>query len=415
MRRILLILTILGLAGGAVWYFVLRPRGTPTEQPGGGFKEFFSFGGENDENTGQNQIPLPNEQIIPSATSSSFKQITALPVAGYTVFSQTKTITTPPSTPNGKPGVQTIIENIIRYVSRQSGFVYEIKNETAPLQISNIFIPAIYEAYFADNNTTAILRFIKDGTNTIGTYSVPIPSENPDGTRTQKEGAFLLDNTLGIAISPDTKEVVKLNVEQTQGVFTIASSLDKNKKEILRTPLKEWSISWPQKGSIYAQTKPAGIVEGFLYKIDTTEKRLRRVIGNVKGLTASVSPNGSFVLYSETTKDGFITKIMNTKTGSIKNTNLAILPEKCVWLKSEDLICAGNTDVPAGVYPDAWYAGLVSFSDQIFRIYTANNIFDVLYSNNEESFDMTSLQADENRGLLFFIDKKTGLLWSFTL
>ena len=62
-----------------------------------------------------------------------------------------------------------------------------------------------------------------------------------------------------------------------------------------------------------------------------------------------------------------------------------------------------------------WYAGLVSFSDQIYRIYTANNIFDVLYKNEENSFDITNLQIDESRDLLFFIDKKTSFLWQFSL
>lgn len=415
MRRILLIIIVLGLAGGAVWYFGFRTTITPTGEETSGFKTFFPLGGSSSENS-DNQIPTtdPNEQI-PVSTTSSFKQLTTRPIAGFTSFPITKTIIVPSTTPGGKPTTQIITDYFIRYVARQSGFVFEIKNDLAPLQISNIFIPAIYEALFIDNNTTAILRFLRDDGHTIGSYSVPIPPENPDGTRTQKEGVFLSDNITNLAISPDSKELARLTVEQTQGVITTSTSQDKSRKEIIRHPLKEWIVSWPQNNSFFLQTKSAGIVDGFLYKVDKTEKRLRRVLGNVKGLTTTVSPSGTYVLYSESTTNGFMTKILNTKTGTVKNTNLSILPEKCVWLKNEDLICAGNTAVAPGVYPDSWYAGLTTFSDQLFRIYTSVNTFDVIYRNDELPFDMTHLQIDESRNILFFIDKPTGFLWQFSL
>lgn len=416
MRRILIILILLGVIGGVTWYFGFRPKTSTTGEVSTGFRSFFPLGGSSSE-IPENQIPAitdPNTQI-PVSTNSAFKQLTTRPIAGYTSFSQKKTIVIPATTPKGKPATQVVTDYFIRYVARQNGFIYEIKNDLAPLQISNIFIPAIYEAFFLDNNTTAILRFLRDDGHTIGSYSVPIPPENPDGTRTQKEGFFLPDNIKEVATSPDSKEFVRLTVEQTQGVITASSSLDKNKKEILRYPLKEWIISWPQINTFYLQTKAAGTVEGFLYKIDKTEKQLRRIAGNVRGLTTSISPSGTFVIYSESTTNGFMTKILNTKTGSVKNTNLSILPEKCVWLSSEDLVCAGNNTVEQGTYPDAWYAGLVSFSDQLFRIYTTSNTFDVIYNNNEQSFDMTNLQIDESRNLLFFIDKKTGFLWQFSL
>jgi hypothetical protein len=416
MRRILLILIILGLAGGAVWYFTIRPKNpSQEEQTGSGFKSFFSLGENNNTNTDNNQIDT-NETVenITQITNSAFKQLTPNPIAGYTVFSQTKKVSVPPASPKEKTTTQTITDYFIRYVARQSGFVYEIKNDIAPQQVSNIFIPAIYEAVFADDNQTAIIRFLKEGTNTVGTYSVPIPNENPDGTRTQKEGVFLPDNITGIAISPDLKELVRITPEQTQGVLNTSNSFNKNVKEIFKNPLKEWIVYWPEKNSIYLQTKAAGLFDGFLYKLETSEKRLRRVVGNVKGLTTSVSPSGKYVLYSESINTGFVAKILNTKTGSIKNTNLAILPEKCTWIKNEDLICAGNSSVENGTYPDAWYAGLISFSDQLFRIYTESNTFDVIYKNDEKSFDMTNLRTDEERSLLFFTDKKTGILWQFS-
>lgn len=414
MRRILIILIILGLVGGGFWYFKYREMKTTGEQPSGVFKPFFPLGGNNNPDTGSDNqvtdITPPDNTVSPS---SPFKQLTSRPVAGFTIFSKQRKITIPATDPKAKPTIETVVDNIIRYVARQSGFVYEIRNEENPLQISNIFIPSIYEAYFADENKTAVLRFLKEDGQTIGSYSVPIPEENPDGTRTQKEGVFLFDNIKSLAVSPDGSEILKLNEVQTQSVISTSSSFDKNKKEVFVSPLKEWLVSWPKKDSVYLQTKASGTIDGFLYKIDS-DKRLRRILGNIKGLTTSISPSGNFILYSESSGTGFKTKVFDTKTGSIKNTNLSILPEKCVWLKNDDLICAGNSSVEQGIYPDIWYAGLISFSDQIYRIYTANNIFDVLYSGDNGYFDITNPQVDEGRSLLFFINKRTGILWQFS-
>ncbi len=417
MRRVFIIVLLICIASGALWYFKFRTQTNTTGQTQTGFKSFFPIGGVNKDNSSDNQIPSPEREdtTTPIGTSSLFKQLTSQPIAGFTSFTQTKTVSTPGATPKAKPTIQTITDSIIRYVSRQSGFVYEIKNDSAPLQISNIFIPSIYQAFFADSNQTALLQFLRDDGQTVGTYAVPIPPENTDGTRTQKEGIFLPDGIRGIAVSPDTKEFVRLTTEKTQGVITTTNTLDKNKKEVLRSPLKEWSVFWPKATTLYLQTKPAGIVEGFLYSTDRVNGVLKRIVGNVKGLTASISPSGTLVLYSESTKDGFITKLLHTNTGNIQSVGLSILPEKCSWLKNEDLICAGATSVAPATYPDAWYAGIVSFSDNLFRIYTKTNTFDVLSTETEQSFDMVSLQVDETKNTLFFIDKKTGFLWKFSL
>jgi hypothetical protein len=184
---------------------------------------------------------------------------------------------------------------------------------------------------------------------------------------------------------------------------------------LLRSPFREWLVSWGGK-DIFLQTKASGTASGFLYQVDAANKRLTRVLGDIKGLTTSISPKGTYVLYSESTPRGFVTRILSTKTGVVRSIGNSILPEKCAWLIDEDLICAGGGTIPEGTYPDSWYAGTTTFSDQIFRIYTGANIFDVLHTPTEgESFDMTNLQVNESLGLLYFIDKQSGILWQFSL
>ena len=303
----------------------------------------------------------------------------------------------------------------MRYVSRGNGYVYEKRNGDNPIQISNLYIPNIYEASFADANNTALLRFLRDDQQTIATYTVPVPPKNTDGTRTQLPGKYLPDNIAQLVVSPDESEIGTLYTKGAYSDLFTGNSQNKNGKEVLRSPFHEWLPLWPNKNTLYLQTKASNVADGFLYKIDRTEKRLRRILGNVKGLTASVSPSGAYIIYSESVGNTFYTKILTTKTNQTTTLSLKILPEKCTWLLNEDLVCAGNNVTADANYPDNWYQGITHFSDQLYHIYPNNTTYDVLYDGNGPSFDITKIQVNEVTHLAYFIDKNTGILWQFNL
>ncbi len=417
MRRVFLFIILLVLVGGAVWYFFLR---TKTDENGNpvaatGFQSFFPVGGTGSDSGPDGVVPTGTETSGSPTNVSRFTQVTDRAIAGYTVFALTKTVTLPNPDPKLPPIITTITDHYLRYVARASGYVYEIKNAEPAVQISNIFIPNIYEATFADSNTTALLRFLRPDSQTIGTYSVPIPPLNTDGTRTQIAGTFLSDNIDSLVVSPDTKLLARLTTDQNGALVSTTTTRGATKKDLIRSPFREWLISWPTQNTLYVQTKAASIANGFLYRIDSAAGRLRRVIGDVPGLTTSISPSGASILYSQSTQNGFVTRLFDTKTGVTTNLSLAILPEKCAWYVNNDLLCAGSNTVPEGVYPDSWYAGLTHFQDQLYRINPATNTYSVVYDGTERLFDMTDLKLDEGQNLLYFIDKSSGTLWKTTL
>jgi hypothetical protein len=415
MRRILIILGIIIVAWAAVYFFYIKPREKVSTPVPNILKPFFPSSTSN--NTGSfgsdNTIPSIPGTGIGSQTVSPFKQLTGQPVAGLTIFSLNNTVSVPSTDPKVKPTVQTVTDHYLRYVSRANGYVYEIKNGGVPLQISNVFIPNIYEAYFADNNNTAILRFLRNDNETIATYSVPIPPLNSDGTRTQLSGTYLPDNISALAVSPDQTTVARVMSGQNSTTVSTSASSGTGIKTLLSSPFSEWLPSWAGK-TVYVQTKAASVADGFFYSIDQSTARLSRIVGNVSGMTASVSPSGTYVLYSQSTANSFTTELFNTKTGVTTPINLAILPEKCSWLQNENLICAGNSTVASGNYPDDWYAGTTHFFDQLYSISTATDNYTVLYNGQNQSFDMTDLQVDEGQRIVYFIDKNTGLLWQFS-
>lgn len=413
MRKVLIVIVIILLVSTGILYWYSKKQPTSTEQPPGATTFFPSDAlvapgsdliindGSTGVQTGQN-------------TSLKFKQLSQSPVAGFSAFTQTLSKTIPSEDPKKKPTTETVVDRVIRYIARGNGYVYEIRNSTTPLQISNIYIPNVYEGHFADTNNTAILRFLRDDQRTIATYSVPIPSENQDGTRTQKQGIYLPEKITNLSVYADQKQITYLTSDNQNASILSATSQNTGRKELLRTPFHEWIIIQSTPKTVWLQTKAAAIADGFLYKIDTTDRRLVRVLGNIKGLTTSVSPSGTYILYSQSTSTGFITRLLNTKTGVSNNLNIALLPEKCTWLKNEDLICAGNGEMALGSYPDMWYSGLVSFKDKFYRIYTTSNTYTILSDGTERAPDATNLQVDENQDIVFFIDKPTGLLWQLS-
>ncbi len=419
MKKVLIIIFAIILAGSIGWYFYAKNTRSQGGVPSlSDFGSFFPIGVNSDPNI-PGTISDPNSSNTDTTitpTPSPYKQLSPHPVANYSAYATTSTIVVPadPAIPKSKPTTQIITHEMVRYVARSSGYVYEIEDEAIPLQVSNVYIPNIYEALFGDKNSSALIRFLHENGQTIATYAVPVPPPNPDGSRTQKEGLYLPDNITSIAVSPDSTQIARVTGDTTGALISITGLFNTKKVDILRTPFKEWIISWPNTKNLYLQTKASAEVPGYLYRLDTTEKKLRRVLGNINGLTANVSPSGNYVLYSQNSGLGFVTKLLNTKTGEAKAFNLAILPEKCVWLKAEDLICAGNTSVPEGKYPDAWYMGTVSFSDQLYRIYTGSALYDRLDDTTPMSFDITNLQVNESKNTLYFTDKSTGVLWQFS-
>lgn len=422
MRKILIIIIGFVLLGGVGWYFYARSSaGTQGGVPSiTDFSSFFPVRDTTDPALlGEGTIP----SVIPSSTdtntvteaqaTSRIKPLTPHPVAGFVAYTEPYkvTIAADPNNPKSKQTTETRYKHLIRYVSRSSGYVYEIEDGGVPLQISNIYIPNIYEASFGDKNQTALLRFLREDKQTIATYSVPIPPLNTDGTRTQKAGTYLPDNLKSVAVGPDGAQLARLSADAQGAALTLSTLTNTKVSLLLRNSFSEWLLVWTNPKTLYLQTKASASALGYLYKLDTTEKRLRRVVGDINGLTTSVSPSGTYVLYSQSGSGAFVTKLLNTKTGTTRTLNLAILPEKCAWLANEDLVCAGNTTVPSGAYPDDWYKGLVSFSDALYRIYTGTLTYDTLYEGTTQSFDMTSVAVDEMIRTVYFIDKTSGVLW----
>ncbi|MBI5005261.1 MAG: hypothetical protein HZC03_01515 [Candidatus Lloydbacteria bacterium] len=325
------------------------------------------------------------------------RQITPVPVAGAAVFSR-----------NNK--------TYIRYIEKGTGNVYEASAE-APgnNRLTNTTIPRVAHALWNLDGSSVIIRYPDEDTGTIKNFSAKV-----NELKNALEGIFLRDDFGTITVSPDTD---KLFYTMPFGSDTIGATanLDGTKAaNIFTSSFSEWLVSWPNQKMIVFATKPSSAAAGYLYFLNTQTKAFDRVLGNVFGLTALVSPDGKRIAYSQSLNNTFTFNLLNIVNRASSRLSVNTLPEKCVWSKNDNvtLYCGVPAPVSAGEYLDAWYRGEVSFSDSIWKINTETGFADALMSveNKElQPVDVSEPKLSPDEKYLMFINKKDQSLWSLKL
>lgn len=308
----------------------------------------------------------------------------------------------------------------VRFIDRGTGNVYDVGTDTdGESRVSNTTIPKIQEALWSKNGAKVIARYIGDNADSIKTYGAVI-TKSPDQSEGSLQGSYLTDNIQSVTANPDQNKIFYL-LRHSGGSTGIMSDFDGNRKiQLLDSPLQELLPSWPTNSLVALATKPATGVPGFLFLLNTKTGELTEAIAKIPGLTALVNPNGSKVLYSEIGTKGFFLKVYGFKNGSAVYIAVATLPEKCVWSKNTTDIayCAVPGFIPDGNYPDDWYKGLVSFSDEIWKINTETGAGELLQKLNDatpQGIDGVALMLSPDEDYLFFTNKKDYHLWSLRL
>lgn len=295
----------------------------------------------------------------------------------------------------------------IRYVERKNGHIYKMFLDTKDKEkISNSTIPSIYEALFNNTANSVVYRYLSTD-KTISTFMA---------TLGKPAGEYLPQNISDLSTSPDKTKFFYLT-ENPNGVTGTMGTFGLSKKDVVfDSPLTEWLSEWDS-GRIYLTTKASYSAPGSMFLLNPTSKTIYKVIGGIQGLTTKISPNGSLVLFGESTQTGPKLGVFNVKDHTTKNLNSYGLPEKCVWSKNSiDVYCAIPKVITGNQYPDSWYQGIVSFDDFFIRINTqSGNKTPIADSTDETPVDAISLFLERSEDSLFFTNKKDLTLWSLNL
>jgi len=409
---IILILVVFLGALGALIYFYFTFNATPATQNLGqasGSDTYDPFGTKASDNifsNATNTAPTASSSASLPTIPDRLREISTEPVSGFSII-------------DDKKNQQTNIH----YILRSNGNIYEAYADSPEQKrLSNTTVPKVYESRWFPDGVRLVIRYLKDDNQNIQTFSVKI---NPATTTLNEfeggiDGNHLTDNIGSLVVNPAGDKLFYLtdNLNGASGFITKPTGL--NAKLIFESPLVEWLVSWPKESTITLTTKPSANIAGYLYFLNSQTGNFSRILGNINGLTTKTNSTATEVLYSDSSRGTPQLYLFNIKKGESKILPWNTLPEKCVWSNTDDKIiyCAVPKNFPTLDYPDAWYQGIVNFTDDIWMMNTdtgaATLVFDISRETNN-NIDATDLTLDNNDNYLFFTNKTNLTLWSLNL
>ncbi len=389
----------------------------------------------NASTTNPSQTPEISKNQTPETPIPVLRKIFSEPVSGVGFFIKDIYATTSPtvdtiifangtssatSTKTIKPAAGKIIgkESMISFVERATGHIYETSTSSLTItKYSNTTKPKIYEALFISRETV-LYRNLFEPSDSIKTVSGSLQTLSATTSEKTLVTKSLPNDIFSVALSPNKNKAFFLQKAQPIGV--LANTDGSNAISLFNLPFTEWLISWPNEKFVTITTKASSFVDGYMYTINTATKAIEKVVGNKKGLTTLTSPDMSKVLFSESLGGSTYLSLFDTKTKSSKPLFFRTFAEKCVWStkNSDSVICAVPKDIAFGTYPDAWYQGLIFFTDDIWRINTKTGETTLLASLGDLSgtaIDVINPTLSEDNRYLIFNNKADLSLWGLQL
>jgi hypothetical protein len=430
-KIIIIVIGLILLAAGIVAYFFFFSPNKQDGNPDTGFslQDLFPFGDDGITNNPGSGGETPDETTEPEipnepTVTPKLTMIAKGPIAGATTFDVTREKPRDPTKIliDGKPvPIETEIATKIRYTETSTGHTNETYLDFIDIEkITTVTIPKIVESYFAGKSATrAILRYAEGGDIETFTGAIPLIPTTTDGKPdTTFKGAYLPTNIISMNVSPDKEKIFTIEKNSDGAIGSISLPDGTKRNQVFSLAFSEWTSEWPNARYVTLTTKPSARVPGFTYTIDTTTKVMKKVLGNVLGLTTLTSPDMKTILFSRSAANTINANLYTVSSKSVVPLpGATTLPEKCVWQSSTILYCAVPSYIPAGEYPEAWYQGMVTFIDQIYKIDTVSFTSTVIANPSTfgASIDAVNLYVNPANTFLIFINKKDGSLWSLDL
>ena len=308
---------------------------------------------------------------------------------------------------------------IMRYAERGTGHIYEISNQYAAKEIIDTTIPRIYESIWLPDENSVIMRYLNEGSDTITTFYGKLTGISGTSTGPGKlDGVFLPDDIKDLSVGPGGK-IFSLFATGGRGMGVISAPDGTNPDTIFNSPLTEWLSQWPRTDVIALTTKASYAAPGYLYFLNANTGALTKILGGIDGLATLTNSAASEVFYSAFTNGGLSSNVYNIKTAAASPFPFATLAEKCAWSKTTAglIYCAVPHGLPAGNYPDDWYQGKITTTDDIWSVDTVTGKTTLLVDSTASNFqfDGIKLFLDPKENYLYFTDKRSGILWTYRL
>lgn len=408
---IVISLIILILVGVALYLALSKKPTTPTNNgtfPGSGNPVASNAQIGNNDNNGFINIPF-----TPGSTTEvpRLYELHKVPVGGVS-FAESIAV--------GNIGTPSV-----RYIERGLGHIYEtLLSSLVETPISSETHSRISEALWGNNGKSVVIRYIDDKQiDMIQTLIINLgaSANSPQSTSTPQNN-FLKTTEISLpnyipfmATSEDgVDKFFYLEDGPTVSAGTITSS-KKVTSRIFTSDFTEWLPQFPNQNLVTLTTKPSSSVPGYLFFLNTKTKAVTEVLGAINGLTTKTSYNGKLVLFSEIINNVPQLSVYDIAKKEIRTLSMQTFPEKCAWSKKDLAVayCAIPQSIPTAIYPDQWYQGLLSFSDDLWKINTNTGSIEKITSLPNLDIINPILSPSDN--YFVFINKTTGTPWVYRI
>ncbi len=406
---LIIIIAVIILIGGLIFFYFSSNRAgqnttnTNTTSPFGNTSQ-----NKTNNNTGVQTTPTGLSTSTETVSLAKLIQLYKNPTSGTVFF------------------VNKNNQNILRFVDRAVSNVYEyvLSSQTGEVQrVTNVTIPKIQETVWSNSGSNLVLRYLDTDTDNISSFSAKIKTSSSSvSTNSFQEltGAFLSPNIKQLAINPTGDKLFGLvDKSDKSGTYGFTTNLDgSGKKIIFDSPISYWNISWPKENIITLTTKPNYKDVGLLYFFNTRTYSMDRILGDITGMFTLTNKDANLVAYSYSSDNSFNLDIYDVTNKISDGYKIPTLADKCVWGNNNTkiLYCAIPQTITPDNYPDAWYQGLESFNDDIWKIDLENGTMQQIYQGDaNKNIDAFDLKISLDDQYLIFSNKIDLSLWLLQL
>ncbi len=303
---------------------------------------------------------------------------------------------------------------IVQYIEQQSGNIYQYNSSTGKqTRTSNKTIPGIRSAAWLPDGSLAYVQYLShtgNGSGEVSTYAIPKTGV----------GGFFLPQGLSQVLIKGGNELLAVSSGENGSIIKKASRDALNVSTAFQTPLSAIRVLVAGPKNYLVYTKPSATVGGYAFLENGTTGTLIPIVGPEDGLVALVNHSGTKVLISYVNDSGQMQlEIVSIPTHAVVHLPVSTIANKCVWSYDDSSLFCGIPQNPPNVdYPDSWYQGTTSFTDQLWEIDVTGRYAKLLFDFSKTKgspFDITALSIDKKQQVLSFVNKRNGALWAYRL
>ena len=406
-KKLIIIIPVLIIILAAIagyYFFIAGGKSNSSNPVTNTFRNFFPFGGNGNGSTNNNSTTTNNQQnqnTLPTSNQSftlKLRELSTEPVSGAGTFDITA-------------------GTVVHYIEKATGHIFEIELFSPKInRISITTLPTVADAIWGNKGISAIARYLKDDNQTVDTYSLSLKA-NATSTDNVVTAIAFPKNISDVSVLGSSVFFLVQNSDSSEGII---SNFDgSKKKEIWNSPIKELNSQYVNSGTVALNTKPAQNVPGYLYFVDTGTGGVKKILGDISGLTSISDPQALQTIYLEQ-NDSLQMYLYSLKSKVSTNITPTTFPEKCVWSKKDTSVvyCAVPNAVLDASSLTSWYKGQISFSDDIWKYNLKNNsstIVSHLSTDADQTLDVYKPILSDNENYLVFMNKIDNSLWSLDL